>query len=179
MFRETKTALNLLKDTRGDARDKVKQIAARFPYEFVKQQTNPTESSTPASWNRSRANSQTLDVNIVSQEAYLVTKFFVHFWYVFQVKLHRKVINASQTYQRCQVQWRSLLELAFYLEDVNMAESLGKLPSKWTQLEAQNCSGKKARFSRNFHPLFEKLRFLWHVQLQRPVFQVFKFIFNY
>ena len=73
-FRETKTVLNLLKDTRGVARDKVKQIAARFPYEFVKQQTSSTESSssTSASWNRSRANSQTLDANIVSQDVYLV-----------------------------------------------------------------------------------------------------------
>lgn len=176
-YRETKNALNLLKDTRGAARDKVKQIAAKFPNEFVKEQqqlqTKVRDSVTNecSNWQQQSRQISQLNVDAVSQNTYLV-------------KLHRKVIIAGQTYQRCQVQWRSLIELAFYLEDLEVAEGLGKLPSKWAQISDSTINlpnTKRGRtvfpLSSNPNPLMENMRFLWHIRLQRPVFQFLAIIF--
>lgn len=96
------------------------------------------------------------------------------------------MIGAVQNYQRCQAQWISLVQLAFYLEDVELAESTGSLPSKWTQmLEANGRRGHHnpskssisivSRLFRDYFPsLYSKIRFLWHVTLRRPIMQVTK-----
>lgn len=87
--------------------------------------------------------------------------------------MHRKVINTVQTFQRCNVQWRSTIEMAFYLEDVEMAEQMGKLPTKWAQINDGNLKRDQQRRNRSvFDNWKEHLRFCWHVIMQRPIFKV-------
>uniref|UniRef100_A0A914HJB5 Phosphatidylglycerophosphatase and protein-tyrosine phosphatase 1 n=1 Tax=Globodera rostochiensis TaxID=31243 RepID=A0A914HJB5_GLORO len=167
VYTETKNALNLLKSASGPSREKVKQIAAKFPYEFVKHLNgsgaDPKESSTalPIS------SCSQLDIGSVNNDAYLI-------------KLHRKVINAAQNYRHCQAQWHSLIESAFYLEDVELAEQSGLLPAQWARLDVGN-GGTNRRKTKSAAaalsllvaalPGYAKARFHLFVTLRRPISQ--------
>ncbi|KAL3068090.1 hypothetical protein niasHT_038080 [Heterodera trifolii] len=163
LYAETKNALNLLKSASGQSREKVKQIAAKFPYEFVKHLNGFGVDSRGSLVNDSSSPSfPNLDIGSVNNDTYLI-------------KLHRKVIIAAQNYCHCQAQWHSLVELAFYLEDVEVAEQSGVLPVRWVQLNANGVSRNttKPAFSlfRDHFELFNKVRFLWFVTLRRPFAQ--------
>uniref|UniRef100_A0A183CML1 Glyco_trans_2-like domain-containing protein n=1 Tax=Globodera pallida TaxID=36090 RepID=A0A183CML1_GLOPA len=172
VYTETKNALNLLKSASGPSREKVKQIAAKFPYEFVKHLNgsgaDPKESS-PA---LPISSCSQLDIGSVNNDAYLI-------------KLHRKVINAAQNYRHCQAQWHSLIESAFYLEDVEVAEQSGLLPAQWARLDVVNGGGTNRRKTKSAAlsllvaalPGYAKARFHLFVTLRRPISQVFFFGF--
>uniref|UniRef100_A0A183BTL8 G_PROTEIN_RECEP_F1_2 domain-containing protein n=1 Tax=Globodera pallida TaxID=36090 RepID=A0A183BTL8_GLOPA len=165
VYTETKNALNLLKSASGPSREKVKQIAAKFPYEFVKHLNgsgaDPKESSAALPINCSQ-----LDIGSVNNDAYLI-------------KLHRKVINAAQNYRHCQAQWHSLIESAFYLEDVEVAEQSGLLPAQWARLDVVNGGGTNRRKTKSAAlsllvaalPGYAKARFHLFVTLRRPISQ--------
>jgi thioesterase domain-containing protein len=84
----------------------------------------------------------------------------VHF---FQIRLNRRVIEAVQNHHRTQAQWRAYINRAFYLEDVEAAETSGKLPN-WP---------RNTLFARH---LPESAQFAWHVTLKRPLLQTTGFV---
>uniref|UniRef100_A0A915N1T7 Uncharacterized protein n=1 Tax=Meloidogyne javanica TaxID=6303 RepID=A0A915N1T7_MELJA len=125
-YNETKYALNLLKNSRGEAREKIRQISAKFSNDITSGiLTSLREDNEGNNSFTGRSRKAQPDLETVSQNAYLV-------------KLHRKVIRAVQTFHRCQIQWNSLLEQSFYLEDVELSERIGKIPKQWTTFTEKN-----------------------------------------
>ncbi|KAI3421969.1 hypothetical protein GPALN_012506 [Globodera pallida] len=166
VYTETKNALNLLKSASGPSREKVKQIAAKFPYEFVKHLNGSGADPKESSAALPISSCSQLDIGSVNNDAYLI-------------KLHRKVINAAQNYRHCQAQWHSLIESAFYLEDVEVAEQSGLLPAQWARLDVVNGGGTNRRKTKSAAlsllvaalPGYAKARFHLFVTLRRPISQ--------
>lgn len=170
-YNETKYALNLLKDSRGEAREKIRQISAKFSNDFANgilaSLREDSEGNNVFSGRSSRREAQP-DLETVSNNVYLV-------------KLHRKVIRAVQTHQRCQIQWRSLLEKSFYLEDVELSERMGKIPKQWTTFSEQN----KPKFYgpsrfRGFElpAVPDKIQFFWHCKVKQHLFKFLALLFT-
>lgn len=82
-----------------------------------------------------------------------------------QVRLHKRVINAVQYHHRTQTQWRALIEKALYLEDVEQAETSGKVGRWSVPIESQCCLPLPLRPPEN-------VLYAWHVNLKRPFFKV-------
>ncbi|KAI6218162.1 hypothetical protein M3Y99_01726400 [Aphelenchoides fujianensis] len=116
LYNECKEVLNLLKNTRGPAREKLHGIMSRFPADSF-------SASARAVPNYARSAAlRNADVHAVSQEGYLI-------------RLNKRVIDAVQNHHRTQSQWQTLVRKAAYLEDVEAAERSGKLPD-WPETSA-------------------------------------------
>ncbi|KAI6194950.1 LMBR1 domain-containing protein 2-B [Aphelenchoides besseyi] len=139
LYNECKEVLNLLKNTRGTAREKLHLIMSRFPTDKFSSSARSVPTYAASSSIRNA------DVHAVSQEAYLI-------------RLNKRVIEAIQNHHRTQSQWYTLIQKAFYLEDVEIAETSGKLPD-WPETSV---------FARQI-PI--PVRFAWHVTLKRPLIQ--------
>ncbi|KAH7714179.1 LMBR1-like conserved region family protein [Aphelenchoides avenae] len=81
-----------------------------------------------------------------------------------RVRLHKRVINAVQYHHRTQTQWRALVEKALYLEDVEQAETSGKVGRWSVPMESQCCLPLPVRPPEN-------VLYAWHVNLKRPFFK--------
>ncbi|KAI6197513.1 hypothetical protein M3Y94_01232900 [Aphelenchoides besseyi] len=139
LYNECKEVLNLLKNTRGTAREKLHLIMSRFPTDKFSSSARSVPTYAASSSIRNA------DVHAVSQEAYLI-------------RLNKRVIEAIQNHHRTQSQWYTLIQKAFYLEDVEVAETSGKLPD-WPETSVL------AR------QIPDPVRFAWHVTLKRPLIQ--------
>ncbi|KAI1727532.1 LMBR1-like membrane protein [Ditylenchus destructor] len=93
------------------------------------------------------------------------------------IKLHKRVLDAVQDHHRCQAQWRALINKAFYLEDVDLAEATHQLPPKWTTIVTDLPTSAKFKRSGmmggNDIVLPHPMRYAWHITLKRPVFMTF------
>ena len=74
-----------------------------------------------------------------------------------QIRLHKRVIDSVQNYQRTQAQWKLTTDLAMYLEDCEQAEITGKL--------SYSLINNRTRIPEN-------IQFLWHVIGKRRLAQV-------
>uniref|UniRef100_A0A914M6C5 Uncharacterized protein n=1 Tax=Meloidogyne incognita TaxID=6306 RepID=A0A914M6C5_MELIC len=167
-YNETKYALNLLKNSRGEAREKIRQISTKFSNDITNGiLTSLREDNEGNNSFTGRSRKAQPDLETVSQNAYLV-------------KLHRKVIRAVQTFHRCQIQWNSLLEKSFYLEDVELSERMGKIPKQWTTFTEKNKPKfyGPSRFGGFELPAIpEKIQFFWHCKIKQQLFK--EITFNY
>ncbi|KAF7638447.1 hypothetical protein Mgra_00002124 [Meloidogyne graminicola] len=168
-YNETKYVLNLLKNSRGEAREKIRQISAKFSNDISNGNlANLMEYNDENSFTRNSRRVSQPDVETVSQNSYLV-------------KLHRKVIKVIQTHQRCKIQWYSLLEKCFYLEDVEISERMGKLPKQWTtfpQHKKQKFYEKSNFDGFEFPSIPERIQFLWHCRIKQFLFKFLSILFT-
>ncbi|CAK5026621.1 unnamed protein product [Meloidogyne enterolobii] len=169
-YNETKYALNLLKNSRGEAREKIRQISAKFSNDITNGiLTSLREDNEGNNSFTGRSRKAQPDLETVSQNAYLV-------------KLHRKVIRAVQTFHRCQIQWNSLLEQSFYLEDVELSERMGKIPKQWTTFTEKNKPKfyGQSRFGGFELPAIpEKIQFFWHCKIKQQLFKFLAILFTF
>ncbi|KAI1719917.1 LMBR1-like membrane protein domain-containing protein [Ditylenchus destructor] len=93
------------------------------------------------------------------------------------IKLHKRVLDAVQDHHRCQAQWRALINKAFYLEDVDLAEATHQLPPKWTTIATDLPTFAKFKRSGMMGGkdivLPHSMRYAWHITLKRPLFMAF------
>uniref|UniRef100_A0A7E4ZU73 LMBR1 domain-containing protein 2 n=1 Tax=Panagrellus redivivus TaxID=6233 RepID=A0A7E4ZU73_PANRE len=146
VYMEAREVLNVLQNHRGDARGKAQQILAKIPNDIAQElsSSNSTHNFGAAS------NIRETDVGIVSSDRYLI-------------RLHKRVIDAVQNYQRTLAQWRSTTELAMYLEDCDQSEITGKLSHSLLANPALRIP--------------ERIQFVWHCIAQRRIAQAFSWLF--
>jgi len=140
VYREAKEVLNVLQNHRGGARSKAQQIVSKIPNEIV----NDINSSSSRPNFGANSNIRETDIAIISSDRYLI-------------RLHQRVIDAVQNYQRTQAQWRTSTDLAIYLEDCEQSAITGKLTHSLLA-----------------HPglrIPENVQFLWHVVAKRRICQ--------
>ncbi|TKR77026.1 hypothetical protein L596_018076 [Steinernema carpocapsae] len=143
-YRESRDILTLLRNEHG-FRDLAQIIVSEFPAEVVAHITSGRPSSSYASSSYTAS-----DVGMVGNEAFLI-------------KFHKRVLDAIQNHHRTQAQWSALMEKALFLEDIEQAATVGKLPL--------------SRVQGSYVPIPPVVKYYWHVVLKRPLLQVLGILF--